>query len=88
MTKGRVLYFINGLGVGIAMTLLWAPKSGAATRGALRHAASEGQDFVGQQAKDAQKTIQDTLQRGKEAAKTTSEGVAEAFGAGKSVLLR
>jgi gas vesicle protein len=77
MTDGRFLCFVSGLGIGIGVTLLWAPAVGAKTRGALK-----------QQAKDAQKTLKDTLERGKKAAKTTTEGVVEALEDGKAILLR
>lgn len=88
MTEGRFLYFVSGLGFGVAATLLWAPKSGAATRAAIGCAASDGQDFVRQQAAGIRETIEDAIQRGKKAAKTTTDGLIEAFGDGKSVLLR
>jgi gas vesicle protein len=84
MTDGRVLCFVSGLGIGIGVTLLWAPTAGAKTRGALKHQAKEAQKTL----KEAQKTFKDTLERGKKAAKTTTEGVVEALEDGKAVLLR
>ena len=83
MTDGRFLCFVSGLGIGIGVTLLWAPTAGAKTRGALQHQAKEAQKTI----KEAQRALKFTLERGKKAAKTTTEGVVEALQDGRAVLL-
>lgn len=86
MTAERFLYFISGLGIGVAVAWLSAPKSGNETRKMLRNSASEGRHFVSRHADEAKKRITDTIGRGKQAASTIAEGVKEAVEDGRAVL--
>jgi len=82
----RILYFVSGLGIGIATALLYAPKPGKRTRAAIAGTAACGQDYVKRQAADARDAIANAIHRGKEAARTTTEGMGEALQHGKAVL--
>ena len=49
-----LLFFLTGLGAGIALTVLFAPRSGAATRRLIGRKAEEGKDWVQDKAGAAQ----------------------------------
>ena len=51
----KLSYFFLGLGLGVAVGVLFAPKSGAETREFLRNKAEEGTDYVKQQADNAER---------------------------------
>lgn len=53
MNSGNPLYFLMGIGVGIVAAILYAPKSGAATRDFLKSKSEEGASYVRQTASDA-----------------------------------
>jgi len=42
-----LLFFLTGLGAGIALTVLLAPRSGAATRRLIGRRVEEGEDWMG-----------------------------------------
>lgn len=73
-----LLYFLTGLGAGIGLTVLLAPRSGAATRRLIGHKVDEGKDWVKDQALAAQDYVKDQgkeLQnRVKEAAQAIARG--------------
>ena len=46
-------WFLAGLGIGAAIGMLYAPKSGEETREDLRRRANEGRDYVVKSARDA-----------------------------------
>ena len=59
----KLSYFFLGLGLGVAVGVLFAPKSGAETREFLRSKAEEGTDYVKQQADNLKETAADALER-------------------------
>lgn len=44
--ENRAAYFLLGLGIGVAVGVLFAPKSGQETRDLIRSKADEGKDYV------------------------------------------
>ena len=48
-----ILWFLAGLGIGAAVGILYAPKSGEETRQQLRDAAEQGRDVVKERAQQA-----------------------------------
>jgi hypothetical protein len=54
-----LLFFLTGLGVGIALTVLFAPLSGAATRRLIGRKVEEGEDWVKDNAAAAQDYVRD-----------------------------
>ena len=62
----KLSYFFLGLGLGVAVGVLFAPKSGAETRDFLRSKADEGTDFVKRRAEDLRDTAADTIDRSKD----------------------
>jgi gas vesicle protein len=79
----KLSYFFLGLGLGVAVGVLFAPKSGAETRDFLRSKADEGTDFVKRRAEDLRDTAADTIDRSKDAIKRHKENLAAAVDAGK-----
>lgn len=84
MSEYRFLYFLSGLGIGVAAGLFWAPKSGAETIAAIKESAIEGGNLVKRQGNEIRNTVGSTIERGKHAAKITTDGVIEALEQGKA----
>jgi gas vesicle protein len=79
----KLSYFFLGLGLGVAVGVLFAPKSGAETREFLRSKAEEGTDYVKQQADNLKETAAETLERSKQTIQKHKENLASAVEAGK-----
>ncbi len=60
------LWFLAGLGVGAAIGVLYAPKSGAETRQAIREKFDEGREYVTNKAGELRESAGDWVQRGKD----------------------
>ena len=71
----RVSYFFLGLGLGVAVGVLFAPKSGEETRDFLRSKAEEGTDYVKRRADDLRESAADAIDRGVELAAAYAEAV-------------
>ena len=79
----KLSYFFLGLGLGVAVGVLFAPKSGAETRDFLRSKAEEGTDYVKRRADDLRETASDAIDRSKEGIRRHKENLAAAVDAGK-----
>lgn len=79
----RVSYFFLGLGLGVAVGVLFAPKSGAETREFIRSKAEEGVDFVKKSGDELRNTATETIDRGKETLRRQKESLSAAVDAGK-----
>lgn len=79
----KLSFFFLGLGLGVAVGVLFAPKSGAETREFIRSKAGEGVDFVKQRGEEFRDTATDTLDRSKEALRRQKDSLAAAVDAGK-----
>ena len=87
-------YFIVGVGVGVAVGLLLAPKSGEETRQYIRERAGEGKDYLRTKADESKEYVRrrgtelresasDLIDRSKEAISRQKEQLAMAVEAGK-----
>jgi len=83
MDKNGFSAFLFGLGVGVAIGILFAPKSGEETREYLRNKASEGSDLLKQRSAELKQTAADWVDKGKDALNRQKETLADAVEAGR-----
>jgi gas vesicle protein len=76
-------YFMLGLGIGVAVGIVFAPQSGEDTRGLIRTKALEGGDFVKRRTEELRGSAEELVEKGKTAIKTQKEQLAAAVDAGK-----
>lgn len=80
----RLSYFFLGLGVGVAVGLLFAPKAGEETRGLLKAKSREGKDYLRRRGEHLRETATEYAERGKSALQRQRETIASAVEAGKA----
>lgn len=84
MSEERGLsYFFLGLGIGVAIGVLFAPKSGEETRGYLRSKAGEGRDYLKRRGEELYESAGELVEKGKAAITSQKERLAAAVEAGK-----
>jgi len=76
-------WFLAGLGLGAAVGILYAPKSGRETRETLLASADEGRDFVTQRGREAREHVSTWVDRGKETVGKQREQINSAIEAGR-----
>jgi gas vesicle protein len=76
-------YFFLGLGLGVAVGLLFAPKSGSETRELLLNKADEGKEYLKRQGEQLRTTAGDAIERGKSALAKQREQLNAAVEAGR-----
>jgi gas vesicle protein len=76
-------YFFLGLGLGVAVGVLFAPKSGAETRDLIRSKAEEGTDYVKRRGSELRETATEAIQRSKQTLARQKENLSAAVDAGK-----
>ena len=79
----KLSFFCLGLGLGVAVGILFAPKSGQETRELLKSKASEGGDYLIRQSGTIKETASDLLDKGKTVLNQKKDILAEAVEAGK-----
>lgn len=83
MDDNKLSYFFLGLGMGVAIGVLFAPKSGEETRDFLKGKADEGRDYLRRKGDELRESTSDVLNRSREAIQTQRENLAAALEAGK-----
>ena len=83
MDKNGLSAFLLGLGVGVAVGMLFAPKSGQETRELIKSKAGEGADFLKQRTSEAKQTAADWVDKGKDALNKQKESLTDAVEAGR-----
>jgi gas vesicle protein len=81
--SSKFSYFAFGLGLGLAVGVLFAPKSGEETREYLRAKADEGKDYLKQRGDELRDQAGDALERGKTAVSRQRDHLTAAVEAGK-----
>ena len=76
-------YFFLGLGLGVAVGLLFAPKSGPETRELLRSKADEGKEYLRRRTAELKDTATDAIERGKSVVSRQRDNLAAAVDAGR-----
>ena len=77
-------YFFLGLGIGVAVGVLFAPKSGEETRELLKEKAEEGRDYLKRRTEELRETATDALDKGRNAITRQKEQLTAAMEAGKA----
>lgn len=76
-------YFTFGLGLGLAIGILFAPRSGEETRQLLRAKADESKDFLKRRSEELRDSAGDLLEKGKTVVSRKKESLSAAIEAGK-----
>ena len=83
MDKNGFSSFLIGLGVGVAVGILFAPKSGEETREMIKNKAGEGGDYLKQRGDEFRQSASDWVDKGREAVRGQRESLSDAVQAGK-----
>jgi gas vesicle protein len=76
-------YFFLGLGVGVALGMVFAPQAGAETRGLLRNKAQEGGDYIRRRGEELRESASGVVERSREYVDRQRDQVNAAMQAGK-----
>jgi gas vesicle protein len=83
MNKDCTLGFLSGLGVGVGIALLFAPKSGGDTRSLIANKTREGTDHLKHQATVLRDSASDVIEKGREEVARHKDSLKHAIEAGK-----
>lgn len=75
--------FLLGLGIGVCVGLLFAPRSGEETRDLLMSRADEGKDYLKRQTEDLKGSAAGIVDKGREAINRQRDSLSDAIDAGK-----
>jgi gas vesicle protein len=76
-------YFAFGLGLGIAVGVLFAPKSGEETREFIRSKADESKDYIRRRSDELRGQATDAVERGRSVVNRQRDNLSAAVEAGK-----
>jgi gas vesicle protein len=76
-------YFFLGLGLGVAVGLLFAPKTGNETRELIRSKADEGKEYLKRRTVDLKESANDAIEKGRSAVTKQRDNLTAAVEAGK-----
>jgi gas vesicle protein len=82
----KVGYFLAGAGIGAAVALLLAPKTGEQTRKLIAKKAEEGKDYVASKGRELRGQAEELVEKGKGLVTKQGERLAEALETGKEVV--
>ncbi len=82
----KVSWFLAGAGLGAAVALLLAPKTGEETRKLISKKAEEGKDYVASKGRVLRGQAEDLVDKGKELVTKQKERLAEALETGKEAV--
>jgi gas vesicle protein len=80
---GKFSYFAFGLGLGLAIGVLFAPKSGEETREFIRSKTDEGKEYLRRRSEELREQAGDAIERGKAAVGRQRDHLSAAVDAGK-----
>jgi gas vesicle protein len=84
----NVNYFLVGLGIGSAVGILLAPKSGQETREYISKKTREANEYTRKQARELRDRAEDAVERGKETIAQAKEHIATAIEVGRETYNR
>jgi gas vesicle protein len=79
----RFSYFLLGVGLGVAVGILFAPKSGSETRELIRAKAGEGKEYVKKRSEDLKEGAGELVERGRGLVNRQKDQLNAAVEAGK-----
>lgn len=79
----KLSYFFLGLGIGVAVGILFAPQAGDETREIIRSKADEGKDYLKRRSEELRGTAEELVDRSKSAMARQKENLAAAVDAGR-----
>jgi gas vesicle protein len=79
----KLSFFFLGLGLGVAVGVLFAPKSGSETRDFLLSKANESADLAKRRAQELREQASETIERGKSTVQRHKESLSAAVDAGR-----
>jgi len=79
----RLSYFFLGLGIGVAVGILFAPKAGDETRGMIKSKAGEGADYLKRRGDEVRGQAAEAIERGKTVVQKQKDQLSAAVEAGK-----
>ena len=83
MDKNGISSFLLGLGVGVAIGMLFAPISGQETREIIKNKTGEGTDYLKQRGAGLKQTASEWVDKGKDALGRQKDNLTDAVEAGK-----
>ncbi len=81
--SSKFSYFAFGLGLGLAIGVLFAPKTGEETRDYLRGKADEGREFLRRRSGELREQASDLVDRGRDVVGRQRDNLSAAVEAGK-----
>ncbi|MCU0246179.1 MAG: YtxH domain-containing protein [Bryobacter sp.] len=81
--SNKLSYFFLGLGLGVAVGILFAPKSGEETRDYLLNKADEGKGYLKRRGEEIRETATGAIHRSKDTVLRQKDQLAAAVEAGK-----
>src|SRR5579863_5630134 len=82
-SNNNLSYFFLGLGLGVAVGLLFAPKSGPETRDLLLTKADEGREYLRRRTEDLRDSAGDLVEKGRSVLAKQKDQLSSAVEAGK-----
>jgi gas vesicle protein len=83
MDRNGLSSFLLGLGVGVAVGMLFAPKAGSETREMIKSKAGEGGEYIKQRSAEMKETATGWVDKGKDALSRQKDTLNDAVEAGK-----
>ncbi|HKD78210.1 MAG TPA: YtxH domain-containing protein [Candidatus Angelobacter sp.] len=82
-SSNSFMWFLAGLGFGALLGVLYAPRSGRETREAIRNSAQEGGEYLRTRGREARDTMNQWVDRSKEAMGQQKEKISAAIDASR-----
>jgi gas vesicle protein len=79
----RFSYFFLGLGIGVAVGILFAPKSGEETREFIKERADEGKEYLKRRTTELRESATGVVERGRQTLERQKEQIRAAVDAGR-----